>query len=148
LTSTATCSAFRAIERATGELVPTRLLVERVGFLVALIQAMTTAVVAARWNDADLVALGSGVGPDGRALPSKGWMALRRLGWGADIPEAVYVSDRVRRGAGEGAAPRPAVPCRGEPLEAEPGDWWTIVLGTGLRGFVDQLDAASAEDLR
>jgi predicted RNA-binding Zn-ribbon protein involved in translation (DUF1610 family) len=104
LTSTAPCSAFRATERATGELVPTRLLVERVGFLVALIQAMTTAVVAARWNDADLVTLGSGVGPDGRALPSKGWMALRRLGWGADIPEAVYVSDRVRRAAEEAAA--------------------------------------------
>jgi hypothetical protein len=24
----------------------------------------------------------------------KGWMALRRLGWGAGIPEAGYVSDR------------------------------------------------------
>jgi ubiquinone/menaquinone biosynthesis C-methylase UbiE len=26
--------------------------------------------------------------------------------------------------------------------------WWTVVLGTGLRWFVDQLDAASAETLR
>jgi ubiquinone/menaquinone biosynthesis C-methylase UbiE len=30
----------------------------------------------------------------------------------------------------------------------DPGAFWTIVLGTGLRGLVDQLDAASAEDLR
>jgi hypothetical protein len=104
LTSTATCTAFRAVEEATGELVPPRLLAERVGFLAALIQAMSTAVVAARWNEADLVTLGSGVGPDGRALPAKGWMALRRLGWHAAAPEGVYVSDRVRRAAEEAAA--------------------------------------------
>jgi hypothetical protein len=65
---------------------------------------MTAAVVAARWNDGDLGRVGSGVGPDGRALPSKGWMALRRLGWGAGMPEGVYVSDRVRRVAEEAAA--------------------------------------------
>ncbi len=104
LTSTATCTAFRAVEQVTGELVPTRLLAARVGFLAALIQAMSTAVVTARWNDADLVTIGSGVGPDGRALPSKGWMALRRLGWGAGMPDGVYVSDRVRRVAEEAAA--------------------------------------------
>jgi hypothetical protein len=104
LTSTATCAAFRAVERDTGELVPTRLLVKRVGFLAALIQAMTTAVIATRWNEGDLGRVGSGVGPDGRALPSKGWMALRRLGWGAGMPEGVYVSDRVRRVAEEAAA--------------------------------------------
>jgi SAM-dependent methyltransferase len=34
-----------------------------------------------------------------------------------------------------------------QPL-AGPEDWWTIVLGTGLRWFVDQLDAASAQALR
>ena len=34
-----------------------------------------------------------------------------------------------------------------EPLE-HPEDWWTVVLGTGLRWFVDQLDPASAEALR
>ena len=104
LTSTATCTAFRAVEQVTGELVPTRLLAARVGFLAALIQAMSTAVVTARWNDADLVTIGSGVSPDGRALPSKGWMALRRLGWGAGMPDGVYVSDRVRRVAEEAAA--------------------------------------------
>jgi hypothetical protein len=104
LTATATCTAFRAVEQATGELVPTRLLVERVGFLAALTQAMSTSVVATHWNDGDLGRLGDGAGPDGRTLPSKGWMALRRLGWGSGMPEGVHVSDRVRRVAEEAAA--------------------------------------------
>jgi hypothetical protein len=34
-----------------------------------------------------------------------------------------------------------------EPL-SKPEDWWTIVLGTGLRWFVDQLDAPAAEAVR
>jgi hypothetical protein len=79
LTATVTCTAFRAVEEATGELVPGRLLVERVGFLAALTQQRTAAMVAARWNDGDLATVGSGVGPDGRALPAKGWR--RCAGW-------------------------------------------------------------------
>jgi hypothetical protein len=35
LTATATCTAFRAVAETTGELVPARLLAERVGFLGA-----------------------------------------------------------------------------------------------------------------
>jgi hypothetical protein len=104
LTSTATCTAFRAADETTGEVINARVLTKRVGFLVALIRAMTTSVVAARWNDGDLGRLGEGAGPDGRTLPSKGWMALRRLGWGAGMPDGVYVSDRVRRAAEEAAA--------------------------------------------
>lgn len=104
VTSTATCTAFRAVDETTGEVGPTRVLVERVGFLAALAQAMTMSVVAARWNDGDLCRVGRGVGPDGRALPTKGWMALRRLGWHAAAPEGVYASDRVRRVTEEAAA--------------------------------------------
>jgi hypothetical protein len=104
VTATATCTAFRAVEERTGEVVTSRVLVERVGFLAALTRAMSAAVVAAHWNGADLVMIGSGVGPDGRALPPNGWMALRRLGWGAGMPGGVYVSDRVRRVAEEAAA--------------------------------------------
>jgi hypothetical protein len=89
---------------ATGELVPARLLAERVRLLAALTQELATAVVATRWNDEDLATLESGVGPDGRMLPAKGWMALRRLGWAAAAPEGVHVSDRVRRAAEEAAA--------------------------------------------
>jgi hypothetical protein len=104
LTATVTCTAFRAVEDATGELVPAQLLAHRVGLLAALTQRMTAAMVAARWNDCDLATLGSKVGPDGRALPAKGWMALRRLGWDAVAPDGVYLPDRVRRVAEEAAA--------------------------------------------
>jgi len=103
LTATATCSAFRAVEETTGELVPSRLLIQRVGFLAALAQELTAAVVAAHWNDADLATVQAGVGPDGRVLPSKGWMAIRRLGWCAGTLKGIYVSDRVRRVAEEAA---------------------------------------------
>jgi hypothetical protein len=47
LTATATCTAFRAVVETTGELVPARLLAERVGLLAALAQELATAVVAA-----------------------------------------------------------------------------------------------------
>jgi len=104
VTATATCTAFRAVDETTGQVVTPHLLVERVGFLAALTRTMTTSLVAAHWNDGDLGRVGSGVGPDGRALPAKGWMALRRLDWQAANPEGVYASDRVRRVAEEAAA--------------------------------------------
>jgi hypothetical protein len=104
LTATAPCTAFRAVEEGAGELVSARLLAERVEFLAALIQQLATAVVVAHWNDDDLARLGSGVGPDGRSLPSKGWAAMRRLGWAAVAPVDLHVSDRVRRVAEEVAA--------------------------------------------
>lgn len=129
LTATATCIAYRAVAERTGELVPTRLLAERVRLLAALTQELATAVVAARWNDRDLATLESGVGPDGRALPAKGWMALRRLGWAAAAPEGVHVSDRVRRASEEAAARalRSAVHRRAVVhaiLESWPADPW------------------------
>ncbi|MBM0238350.1 transposase [Micromonospora sp. ATA32] len=65
---------------------------------------MADRVIAAHWSDADLAVFGGGVGADGRRLPSSGWMALRRLGWGAVAPAGVVVSDRVRRIAEEEAA--------------------------------------------
>jgi hypothetical protein len=104
LTATVTCTAFGAVAEATGELVTERLLTERVEFLAGLTQQATAAVVAAHWNDGDLATVGAGVGPDGRALPAKGWMALRRLGWAAVAPEGAYLPDRVRRVAEEAAA--------------------------------------------
>ncbi|WP_327108745.1 zinc ribbon domain-containing protein [Nonomuraea glycinis] len=102
--STASCRAFRAVLESSGEVVGERVLAERVSWLAAVVRLMAAGVVAGRWNRADLDRLGSGVGLDGRALPAKGWMAVRRLGWGADVPVGVYVSDRVRRCAEEEAA--------------------------------------------
>ncbi|MGN9786191.1 zinc ribbon domain-containing protein [Nonomuraea sp. ZG12] len=102
--STASCRAFRAVLEASGEMVGERALAERVAWLAAVIRRMAAGVVAEHWNRVHLDRLGSGVGLDGRALPAKGWMAVRRLGWDAAIPEGVYVSDRVRRCAEEEAA--------------------------------------------
>jgi hypothetical protein len=38
VTSTATCTAFRAVDETTGQVVTAHMLVERVGFLAALTQ--------------------------------------------------------------------------------------------------------------
>jgi hypothetical protein len=81
-----------------------QVLAERVGWLAGQVSDLAAAVVAAHWSDADLAVLADGVGPDGRPLPSNGWMALRRLGWTAVAPGGVVVSDRVRRIAEEEAA--------------------------------------------
>jgi len=90
---------------AAGEQTPVTgpVLAERVGWLADLIGGMADDLVCAHWVDVDLAALATGVGPDGRKLPSNGWMALRRLGWGATAPAGVVVSDRVRRIAEEEA---------------------------------------------
>ncbi|MET7332309.1 hypothetical protein [Nonomuraea sp. NPDC005650] len=80
LTATATCTAHSATVEKTGEIISDTLLVQRVAWLSGLARELTAHLVTARWNPGDLDALASGVGPDGRALPSKGWMAVRRLG--------------------------------------------------------------------
>jgi hypothetical protein len=104
LTASASCRAFGAVLAGSGEVVSERQLVERVGSLVTLVQQLAAKVVAAHWTAADLDALASGRSADGWVLPVKGWMAVRRLGWGTVAPGGVYVSDRVRRVADEAAA--------------------------------------------
>ncbi|WP_329214992.1 zinc ribbon domain-containing protein [Streptomyces sp. NBC_01485] len=91
---------------STGERVGQRVLLERVGFLARLSQTLTGALVAARWDEDCLDVLAAGVDERGEALPSKGWMALRRLNWPQTVtpPAGLYVSDRVRRGVEEYAA--------------------------------------------
>ena len=81
-----------------------RVLAQRVGWLADLVQQMAAAVVAGHWSDPDLAVLAGGVGRDGRRLPAKGWMGVRRLGWGVAAPAGVVVNDRVRRIAEEEAA--------------------------------------------
>ncbi|WP_157857286.1 zinc ribbon domain-containing protein [Streptomyces yerevanensis] len=106
LVATAPCTAFGGVVEGSGEHVGQALLHERVGFLAKLSRELTSALVAARWDEASLQVLAAGVDGRGEPLPSKGWMALRRLGWQhtAALAEGVYVSDRVRRGAEEYAA--------------------------------------------
>ncbi|MFI1480361.1 hypothetical protein [Streptomyces sp. NPDC020747] len=104
--ATATCTAFRGVLETTGERVVQRVLLERVGFLARLSRELTGALVASRWDEASLDLLAAGVDERGEVLPSKGWMALRRLGWPQAVTPltGVYVSDRVRRGVEEYAA--------------------------------------------
>ncbi|MFI7702125.1 hypothetical protein [Nonomuraea sp. NPDC049480] len=103
-TATATCTAHSAIVEQTGEVVTQPLLAQRVGWLAGLARDLTARLVAAQWNPADPDALASGVGLDGRALPAKGWMAARRLGWGVAPKPGVHVCDRVLRCVQEQAA--------------------------------------------
>ncbi|WP_405879078.1 transposase [Streptomyces sp. NBC_01384] len=106
LMATATCTAFSGVLEGSGERVGQRVLLERVGFLAELSRELAGALVAARWDEDSLDVLAAGVDGRGEALPSKGWMALRRLTWPQDVPSpaGVYVSDRVRRGVEEYAA--------------------------------------------
>ncbi|MEQ4724576.1 zinc ribbon domain-containing protein [Nonomuraea sp. B19D2] len=104
LTATATCTAHGAIVDNTGQVVPQSLLAQRVAWLAGLARDLTADLVVARWNAVDLDVLACGVGPDGRALPAKGWMAVRRLGWGTTPAPGVHVCDRVMRCAHEQAA--------------------------------------------
>jgi hypothetical protein len=104
LTATATRAAMSATVEAGGQRVGERVLAARVGWLAGLVGQLAAQIVAEHWTGADLAVLAAGVGPDGRVLPAKGWMALRRLGWTAPAPAGVYVSDRVRRCAQEEAA--------------------------------------------
>ncbi|MGY0064260.1 zinc ribbon domain-containing protein [Streptomyces sp. LZ34] len=118
--ATATCTAFRAVLEDGGHRIGQRVLRERVGFLAGLCRDLTARLVAARWDETSLDVLAAGVDERGEALPSKGWMALRRLGWNTHGPASgsgsgsavcagaggtlVYVSDRVRRAGEEQAA--------------------------------------------
>jgi hypothetical protein len=104
--ATATCTAYSGVLEVTGERVGQRVLLERVGFLARLSQDLTGSLVASRWDEDFLDVLAAGLDARGEDLPSKGWMAWRRLEWtgGVTAPAGVYVSDRVRRGAQEYAA--------------------------------------------
>jgi hypothetical protein len=106
LVATATCTAFAGVVEGSGERVGQALLYERVGFLAGLSRELTGRLLASRWDEASLDVLAAGVDGQGKDLPSKGWMAMRRLGWAGDAApaEVVYVSDRVRRAAEEYAA--------------------------------------------
>ncbi|MFC9914123.1 zinc ribbon domain-containing protein [Streptomyces sp. NPDC127197] len=87
----------------SGEQLGEAALVERAGWLAALVGSLAAGVVEEHWNGADLARLASGADRSGARLPSQGWMALRRLGWAVQVPEGVYVPDRVVRIAQEQA---------------------------------------------
>ncbi|WP_406217221.1 zinc ribbon domain-containing protein [Streptomyces canus] len=99
----ASASAFRGLDMVTGEVWGPEVLAERVGWLASLVETLCTQVTSAHWNRADLARLASGRDCSGVRLPSNAWMAVRTLGWGAVVPEGLYLPDRVRRVAEEQA---------------------------------------------
>lgn len=112
--------ALRGVDATTGEQLGEAALVERAGWLTGLVESLAAAVVGEHWNQADLARLASGADRLGGALPSQGWMALRRLGWAATVPAGVYVPDRVVRIAQEQA---------GRVLRSA---WWRAEITTAL----------------
>ncbi|WP_231972213.1 transposase [Nocardiopsis alborubida] len=76
-------------------------LAQRVGWCADLVSAMTTELLKAHFNAADVNTLAAGVDAAGRRLPSNAWMAPRRLGWSIAPPQGVRVNDRIMRMAQE-----------------------------------------------
>ncbi|MFI7634014.1 transposase [Nonomuraea sp. NPDC049400] len=91
------------VEDKTGELVSAGVLAMRVGWCAGLVSAMAAGLMAEHWSSADVGLLAGGVDAGGRRLPSNAWMAVRRLGWTATVPEGVRVNDRIVRMAQEQA---------------------------------------------
>jgi ubiquinone/menaquinone biosynthesis C-methylase UbiE len=61
------------------------------------------------------------------------------------VTDPAAVSELYRQG---GAADPTVEAERGTHLLADPEDWWTVVLGTGYRATVEQLDSAAAGRVR
>ena len=97
LTSTATCRAYDGVDTTTGEALPAATVAERVGWAASLAAAHARSVVAAGYTPDQLATLAEGVGPDGRRLPSRGYVAARRLAWAPTEGDGAYLPDRLRR---------------------------------------------------
>ncbi|MGO4425048.1 transposase, partial [Streptomyces sp. MCAF7] len=118
--SAACARALRGVDAVSGERLDEAALVERAGWLAAVVEALAARVVQEHWNGPDLAQLASGTDLAGASLPSQGWMALRRLGWSVTVAEGVYVPDRVVRIAQEQA---------GRVLRSA---WWRAEITTAL----------------
>ena len=104
LTCSATCTLRGEVDEKTGEALSSRQATQRVSWLAAITTGLARSLLENAWNQANLATLAGGVGPDGRALPARGYVALRRLGWDPAPAAGLYVPDRVNRCAQEHAA--------------------------------------------
>lgn len=91
------------VDEETGELLPTAVLAQRARWAADLVSGLAAGLVTGHWNAADVDLLASGEDTAGRRLPPQAWMALRRLGWTAAVPEGIRVNDRIVRMAQEAA---------------------------------------------
>jgi hypothetical protein len=95
VTRTATCTACGGIDVTTGELLQARVLVERVGWLAALIAETGQQVIDAHWTAGDIRAICAKESAPGVRMPSFAYKAVAALwGW-SKLPADVYGVSRV-----------------------------------------------------
>jgi len=87
----------RGVDEGSGHVLSAAVVAGRADWLAALARGMTAALLEEHWSAGDVRALASGLDALGRPLPSRAWMACRRLGWNAAAVEGVRVNDRVCR---------------------------------------------------
>lgn len=102
LVPTATCRAYCGVSEDTGEVITASELAKRVGWAVVLTDRLGHAMLEENYTCDGLKTLVVGAGTDGRRLPSKGYMAGRRLGWSCSpAPVGLYLPDRFCRAVEE-----------------------------------------------
>ncbi|MFD6419120.1 transposase [Streptomyces sp. NPDC060194] len=89
------------VDERTGGVLTGSVLAERVGWCIDLVSAMVTLLLTEHGNARDIGVLAAGRDAEGKVLPSRAWVALRRLGWMVEAP--VKVNDRIVRIAQEQA---------------------------------------------
>ncbi|BBX88892.1 transposase [Mycolicibacterium boenickei] len=83
-----------AVDDATGEAIS---IDARIGWLLDLVEQLSTELMQSLWQPATFAALHGGVDGLGRRLPSTAAAAAARLGWVPTPPIGVYVPSRVVR---------------------------------------------------
>ncbi|MDF3308800.1 zinc ribbon domain-containing protein [Rhodococcus sp. T2V] len=92
-----TTRAHVAVDEATGEPIGLDDVDTRVGWLLDLVAAAGTELVARLWQPVTFDVLAAGRDGAGRRLPAQGHVAAARLGWHPHYPDGVYVPSRVSR---------------------------------------------------
>ncbi|GCE40764.1 mobile element protein [Rhodococcus wratislaviensis] len=92
-----TTRAHVAVDDVTGESIGLDDVDTRVGWLLDLIAAAGTELVARVWHPVTFDVLAAGLDHQDRRLPVHGHVAAARLGWNPHYPDGVYVPSRVTR---------------------------------------------------
>ena len=100
--ATVSCIARTGVS-PDGVKVSARELLERATWLSDIASDISQRILTQRWNPETFTMLETGVDAGGVKLASKGYVALRSLGWREPSPTGLYVPDRVFRCAEEHA---------------------------------------------
>ncbi|HEX6450865.1 MAG TPA: hypothetical protein VF060_15555 [Trebonia sp.] len=130
------------VDEKTGESLSAAAVAERVGWCADLVRGMAAGLIREHWNPGGLQSLAAGRDAEGRPLPSRAWMALRRLGWGTAQPDGVVASDRVARMAQELAGRTLRSACWRDGLTRAVAATWPADPGKRTAGEWDAVRAA------